>query len=114
MDEFESYHVELDRRSLEMHRLIAAKIRANPALLATASSNIERWHSTSTRGPCRHLTEWAKLIEQGMDIVLAVAIEDSEYATELRQSSPFPGILTQSERLEFLKRWREAHPKQWR
>ncbi|MFM0140587.1 hypothetical protein [Caballeronia grimmiae] len=111
MDESESYHVELDRRSLEMHRLIAAKIRANPALLARASNNIERWHSMSKRGPHHHLVEWAALIEQGMDVVLAFATEDSEHATELRQSSPFAGILTQTERLEFLRQWREAHPR---
>ncbi len=60
-------------------RRLAQKVRADPALLARASSNIERWDSMSVRRPLPHPVERASLIEQGMDVVLAFATEDSEH-----------------------------------
>lgn len=103
-----SSHQQLDRRSLEMHRLIAAKIRAEPELFVIASRNIERWSHTATRSRA-YLDEWSRILSAGMAAALAFATEDSEHATELRQSTPFAGVLSAQERWEFLKKWKEAN-----
>lgn len=103
-----SSHQLLDRRSLEMHRLIAAKIRAEPELFDIASRNIERWSNTSARSQA-YLNEWSRILSRGMAAALAFATEDSEHATELRQSTPFAGVLSAQERWEFLKKWKEAN-----
>jgi hypothetical protein len=39
----QNWHETLDDRSLEMDRVIAGKIRANPKLIPIALANIERW-----------------------------------------------------------------------
>lgn len=40
-----------------------------------------------------------------MEMCLEFATEDSERATAIRQASPFAGILTNEERLAFLRAW---------
>lgn len=99
-----SSHERLDRRSLAMHRLIADKIRAEPALSMIASENIDRWLRTARRND-RLLNTWSELLKQGILTALAVATEDSERARELRQSTPFAGVLSPQERWSFLKTW---------
>jgi hypothetical protein len=49
---------------------------------------------------------WESLAQQGIERCLTMAIEDSQQAAALRQSSPFVGILTHRERFFFLKTWR--------
>ncbi|MBC7700275.1 hypothetical protein, partial [Aquabacterium sp.] len=98
-------HQDLDDRSLALHRLIADKIRRDPALFDKARATLAHWRqrvSIRTQ-PC--LAEWAALMDQGMDACLAMAVEDSEHATALRQSSPFSGLLSNQDRFAFLKAW---------
>lgn len=102
-------HQELDARSLAMHRLIAAKIRQDPALFDRARATLARWRIIVCVNSQPYLAELERLFEQGIEAALAVATEDTERATALRQSSPFCGILTEDERLGFLKSWSSAH-----
>ncbi len=101
-------HQEIDARSLALHRLVAEKIRRDPMLLRIAKANVDRWRARATPND-QYLTEWERLIEAGVETALAVVTEDSEKASALRQSSPFAGILTTSERTAFLKAWRVIH-----
>lgn len=103
-------HQEIDARSLAMHRLVAAKVRREPALFEKARRTLDRWRDPAnpTRsGP--YLEEWARLMARGMEPALATAVEDSERATALRQCSPFAGVLTPAERHAFLKEWSTRH-----
>lgn len=43
MERIYSDHSRVDERSLVMHRLIAEKVRANPALLDKARENVRHW-----------------------------------------------------------------------
>ena len=98
-------HQDLDDRSLALHRLIADKIRRDPALFDKARATLEHWRqrvSIRTQ-PC--LEAWSNLMDQGMDASLAMAVEDSERAAALRQSSPFSGLLSNQDRFAFLKAW---------
>jgi hypothetical protein len=104
MEVVSSSHERLDLRSLAMHRLIADKIRAEPKLFEIASQNIERWSRTPGRNGAL-LAAWSKLLMQGIPATLAMATEDSERARELRQSTPFAGVLSPQERWSFLKKW---------
>jgi hypothetical protein len=36
-------HQRIDQRSLALHRAIAEKLRANPALIEIARDNLDRW-----------------------------------------------------------------------
>jgi hypothetical protein len=103
-------HQEIDARSLELHRLIAAKVRREPELLDRARLTLQRWRDPGN--PSRadpYLAEWERLMAQGLEQVLATAIEESERAAALRQCSPFSGILSPAERFAFLKTWTATH-----
>jgi hypothetical protein len=101
-----SSHVLLDRRSLEMHRLIVEKIRRDSGLFLKAIDNVERWKNASRTVP-DYLIEWENILRTGLDPALSILLEDSERAAALRQSTPFAGILTPTERWEFLRKWKE-------
>jgi hypothetical protein len=45
------------------------------------------------------LQEWEQILDYDMDRIAALLSERSERASRLRQSSPFTGILTESERM---------------
>jgi hypothetical protein len=104
--ETSNLHDQLDLRSRAIHELIAGKIRLHPELFEVPVRNVERWAAMAKLEPY-YLTEWRAILAQGMEEALRFAVEDSERATELRQSTPFTGVLTQQERSEFLKRWKE-------
>lgn len=42
-------HARIDRRSLLLHRSIAEKLRANPALLRIGRENLDRWSAMHGR-----------------------------------------------------------------
>ncbi|WP_294262287.1 hypothetical protein [Propionivibrio sp.] len=105
-------HREIDQRSLALHRLIAAKVRSDLALLGKAKQILLRWRSTVSPRTFVYLDEWQHLLDQGPDVCLAVAVEDSERAAALRQASPLACLLTPKERFEFLKSWGGAHASQ--
>jgi hypothetical protein len=106
-----TWHELLDDRSLEMDRVIAEKIRANPKLVQIALSNIKRWlanpdYSDSNR---QAILEWKRIIETTTVAALVTLLESSsEEASRLRQSSPFCGILTPRERQAIFRKY-ETH-----
>lgn len=99
-------HQEIDARSLALHRLIVEKVRHDPALFDKAKATLARWRTIVCASSQPYLKEWESLVDQGIETALAVAVEDSPRATALRQSSPFCGIITEQERLAFLKGWK--------
>lgn len=104
-------HQEIDARSLALHRLIADKIRRDPTLFEKARGTLARWRTMVCAASQPYLEEWDHLMSLGMDACLAAAVEESQHATALRQSSPFSGILSNSERFAFLKNWSCGHEK---
>lgn len=102
-------HQDIEERSLAMHRLIAEKLRHEPALFDKAKVTLARWRTTVSASSQPYLEEWESLMKQGMDACLAVAVEDSERAKALRQSPPFAGILNDQERFAFLKTWQRRN-----
>jgi len=93
-----SSHRILEARSLALHALIAAKIERDPSLLEIPLRNLERWDQNS-RGTAPHwIAEWRDILQRPWPAIAALLTEQSENAVRLRQSSPFPGILTEAER----------------
>lgn len=101
-------HRALDERSLALHRLIVAKIEGNPELFERARETLGRWRTMVCAASQPYLETWERLLDEGRDACFAVMLDDSEHATALRQCSPFTGMLTERERLAFLKTWRSA------
>lgn len=105
-------HQEIDQRSLALHRLVAERIMRDPALFEKARLTLARWRRTVCVASQPYLEEWERLMNQGIEACLSVAVEDSQRAAALRQSSPFAGVLTNRERFAFLKQWRNDHEAQ--
>lgn len=96
MEPIHSDHSRINERSLAMHRLVAAKLRANPAILDEARDNLRRWQ-TMDGSPAPALSEWESILSTPPDQVSRLLEERSERANRLRQSSPFAGVLTDAE-----------------
>ena len=96
-------HRLIDERSLAFDRLIAAKLRSQPALVEKARGNLARWLETCSGGAKPALLEWQRLLSAPFDELLAFMEATDERATRLRQSSPFCGILTPEERLGIIR-----------
>lgn len=52
------------------------------------------------------LDEWLRLAEEDIPGLLGILVSPSNIAIEMRQNSPFAGLLTNNERLAVLAEWR--------
>lgn len=105
-------HQNIDLRSLAMDQRTAEKLLANPALVDRGLANLDRWLKTCSPGVRPVLIEWQTLLQRPLPEVILVLRSTDQRATRLRQSSPFAGLLSVSERTEILKRFpiREPQP----
>jgi hypothetical protein len=76
---------------------VAEKLAADPGVLELARANVRRWQA-SYDAPSPALVEWEKILESSLDVIMALLVDRSENAIRLRQSSPFAGVLTETER----------------
>lgn len=102
-------HEEIDRRSLDLARAIAARIDADPRRegLVRARATCERWMAT---GPSAAAAEWMRILANPWERVRVVLLRADEDGRRLRQNSPFCGILTPRERWDFYRRWGHESP----
>lgn len=95
-----------DRVSFELHRAIARKlIDAPDAVRSVIPSGVERIRG-HVRGPLVNawLDEWLALSTGPLGPLVDVLLGTDEHAVEMRQNTPFLGVLTQQERLEAIRR----------
>ncbi len=90
-------HAKVEARSLAMHRAIAEKLRAHPELIEIARENLERWSAPPGRSG-RYWDQWRELLARPLSEVLQLLVEESEWMTAMRQTSPFAGVLDPRER----------------
>lgn len=95
------------RRSLWLGHAIAGKLVADPeSVLTLARDNLERLRSQHTRGQAsRWLGEWDRLLDGPVERILETLTSATPRARELRQNSPFAGVLTEQERAQVLQAW---------
>lgn len=99
-------------RSLWLNRAIAGRLARDPErVLAKARSNLVRFRRLHARGTARRwLEEWEGLIDEGPDSVMRILVAETPHAADLRQNSPFAGVLSQGERRRIL----DAFVRNWR
>lgn len=90
-------HDRIERRSLALHRAIAAKLREYPQLLEIARDNVERWSARQGRSQ-PYLDAWREILKRPLPEIIDLIEEDSPRMTDLRQSTPFAGVLDPRER----------------
>jgi hypothetical protein len=100
-------HRLIDERSLAFDKAIASKLRDDPDLVNKARNNLSSWLLTADASLLPALREWQKLLEGPMDLLLTTMESTEERAAQLRQSSPFCGILTREERTRILQEYHD-------
>jgi excisionase family DNA binding protein len=97
-------------RSLWLHRVVAGHVARDPKRsLGIARQNAERFLARGpSAGTARRLRDWLRLIDQGPETVMDALTSTSELARELRQNSPFAGVLGERERLAVLRSFQTA------
>lgn len=92
--------------SLWLHRAVAGRVVQDPAnVLARARANLDllsREHPSA--GPW--LDAWRRAVDGGPENVLQALTSPAESAVELRQNSPFAGVLDEAERRRVLDAFR--------
>lgn len=93
-------------RSLWLHRAAAAHVAADPSgMLAQARAVLERSLARHPAGE-RWLRDWLALLDRGPEAVMRTMTSTDPLARELRQNSPFPGLLDEEERRAILDAFR--------
>src|SRR5262249_3555319 len=91
-------------KALWLHRAIAGRLVRHPdRTLAKARANLGRLKEVHTHEmAARWLDRWQVVLDSGTEAVLEALTSRAPYAIELRQNSPFAGVLTEAERRDVL------------
>lgn len=87
-------------KALWLHRAVAGRLVSDPdAVLGKAKANLDRLRTIHRDGmAARWLERWAVVLESGVEAVLTVLTSRAPEDVELRQNSPFAGVLSEVER----------------
>ena len=98
-------------RSLWLSHAVAARLVEDPqGVLARARINLKRMFADSARGSTKiWLKKWEQLLEGPIEGVLDALTSRSPISRELRQNSPFAGVLSDAERQAALTGFARAH-----
>ena len=87
-------------RSLWLNRAVAGHVARDPVgVLTHARKNLDRFEQIHEGTPVtRWLDRWRNIVDAGPERVMEVLTSTSPEAAELRQNSPFAGVLPGDER----------------
>jgi len=88
-------HWAAELQALAYHRLVAERL--DDAVVEEARRKIRRWRGEA-RIDSRWADAWERILEKPLDQIARAVSADSSRARELRQTSPFAGVLTEQER----------------
>ncbi|USQ81510.1 helix-turn-helix domain-containing protein [Ornithinimicrobium faecis] len=100
------------RKQLWLHQALLTHLLTKPdATMSLARKNIRRWSSMHRPdGKANdYLREWEKVLDDGLERTVETVLSSSLRSCELRQNSPFAGVLSQTERMAALTSFRATH-----
>jgi len=87
-------------QALAYHRLVAERL--DEQLVDEARNRLRRWREDGRIHP-RWVEEWDRIMATPLPEIAKAISADTKHMRELRQSSPFAGILTEQERRRLLR-----------
>jgi hypothetical protein len=93
--EHEHGHREAELRSLAYHRVVARRL--DRRIVQAASERLQQWRAEGRIDP-RYEREWEQVLSESPAQIERLIAEDSQRMRDLRQSSPFAGVLSEPER----------------
>src|ERR1700687_4180619 len=93
-----------EMRSLWLNRAVAARVAHDPVgTMARARQNLDRFERIHEgTSVTTWLERWRRVLDDGPEAVMEVLTSTAPEAAELRQNSPFPGVLPEEERRSVL------------
>ena len=90
---------------------VARRLLVDPeGTIRQAQSNLRRLRTVHSRGvAARRLEDWGRLLAGSIDELLEAMTSRSERGKELRQNTPFAGVLSERERGRLLDSFRRTH-----
>ncbi len=93
-------HRTAERRALAYHALLAERL--DERLVEEARDRIERLASAGRLHP-RYAERWRALLDRPIGEISAAIVADSQEGGDLRQNSPFAGVLNEQERRRIIE-----------
>ena len=104
------------QRSLWLNRLVVGELTRDPErVLGIARDNIRRWREVHAERPpiLAALGQWSDILDEGVESIVATLTGQTEAAEDLRQNSPYAGVLSQKQREQaltsFRSHWEPRH-----
>lgn len=97
-------------KSLRLHQALIGDLLADPeGVIAKARDNIDKWlpQQRADGMTALYLHQWEEILDAGVDRIIDALTSTDEQACELRENSPFAGVLTQERRSRVLATVRE-------
>ena len=94
----------VEEKSLAIHRRIAARLLEAPdRTIKKARRNLARLRSADRGHSARCLDDWNSLLDGPADEIVTAMLARTQHAIDLRQMTPFAGVITDAERLKALQ-----------
>ena len=94
----------VEEKSLAIHRAIAAKLLTDTTpVLAKARHNMVTLRDADLGHASQLLDDWDRLLAGSVDEIVTIILARTQQAIDLRQMTPFAGVLTDSERRSILQ-----------
>lgn len=98
-------HPRNNRRSIQLHRAIAQKLMASPEpVLEKARRQAAVMQQDPRTKP--YGDAWIHLLDLPLSLLVERMTENTEQMTDLRQCTPFAGVLTPQERWKIYRQFR--------
>jgi len=85
-------HAVAEDASLALHAAVAERIRADPSLIGRAQERVEGWLREGTVARA-YAEAWREVLTRPVDEVARLLQDPGQHARQLRQTSPFAGVL---------------------
>lgn len=94
----------VEDKSLAIHRHIAARLLTDPApVLQRARRNLANLRAADQGNATRLLDDWDTLLDRPVDEIVTHMLARTQHGIDLRQMTPFAGVLTDTERRQALR-----------
>ncbi len=94
-------HRTAERRSLAFHAAIAARL--DDAVVARARTRVDGWLRDDGPVPAPAARDWGALLAGPRRTLAAALVRDDERMRDLRQNTPFAGVLSAAERWRIVR-----------
>lgn len=96
-------HRRVELLSIALHRAVAERLEQDLEILPKARARVEHWLADG--GPTHpvYARRWQRLLARPLAEITKALVADTEEMRDLRQTSPFSGVLTEEERRRIVR-----------